>query len=237
MAAKIDLSAETRTETGKRPSRRFRRKLDKVVATVYGAQKAPQAILLDHNKVTKAMENEAFYSSIITLNIGNNAEKVVIKAIQRHPAKPKILHMDLFRINPKEKLTMRIPLHFTGETQAPGVKAGGVISHNLTEVEIRCLPSDLPEYIEVDLSNLELNQYVHLSDLKLPSGVELVAFLHGDVEEHNAPVANAHPPHVIKEPIESEAPLSPEVEATRVSAEKAPEEGAEGGKEGKKEGK
>lgn len=227
MAAKIELTAETRTEIGKRASRRLRRLQDKVIGTVYGAQKEPQPITLEHNKVIKAMENEAFYSSILNLNINNHPEKVVIKAIQRHPAKPKIMHMDFMRINLKEKITMQIPLHFIGEAQAPGIKAGGVISHNLTQVEVRCLPTDLPEFIEVDLSKLELNQYFYLSDLKLPNGVELVAFTHGDTEEHNEPVANAHPPHVIKEPLVTE-PISPEVEATRVSADKAPE--AEAGK-------
>lgn len=232
MAAKIELHAESRTETGKRASRRFRHN-NKVLGTVYGAQKDPQAIILDHHKVAKAMENEAFYSSILTLNIGNQSEKVVIKAIQRHPAKPKVMHMDLFRINPKEKLTMHVPLHFSGEEKAPGVVAGGVISHYITEVELRCLPADLPEFIAVDLSQLELNASVYLTDLKLPQGVELVALLHGDAEAHNQPVANAHPPHVIQEPVETE-PLSPEVEATRVSADKAPEEGAENEKESKK---
>ena len=231
MTAKIDLTAEARPATGKRASRRFRT-TDKVLATVYGAKKDPATIMLDHNKVSKALENEAFYSSILTLNINNQAEKVVVKAIQRHPSKPKILHMDFFRINPNEKLTMHIPLHFSGEAAAPGVKAGGVVSRFMNEVEVRCLPADLPEFIEVDVSKLEMDQYVHLEDLKVAANVEIVALAHGD----NKPVANVHMPHIIQEPVEEAAPVSPEVEATRVSADKG-EAAAEGGKEKEKESK
>lgn len=226
MAAKIDLSAEIRTETGRRASRRLRRLANKVLGTVYGAHKEPASIVMDHHKVSKALENEAFFSSILTMHINNQPEKVVIKAIQRHPSKPKILHMDFFRINPKEKLTMHIPLHFIGEELTPGIKAGGVISHFISEVEVKCLPADLPEYIEVDLSKLELDDYVHLADLKLPAGVELVAFSHGDIEEHNAPVANVHIPRIVEEPVEA-APISPEVEATKVTSAAAEEKGVE----------
>lgn len=227
MAAKIDLIAETRTETGRRASRRLRRLDNKVLGTVYGAHKEPASIVMDHHKINKALENEAFYSSILTLHINNEPEKVVIKAIQRHPSKPRILHMDFFRINPKEKLTMHIPLHFVGAETTPGIKAGGVISHFMNEVEVKCLPADLPEYIEVDLSKLELGDYIHLADLKLPASVELAAFSHGHAEEHNLPVANVHEPQVVQEPVET-APISPEVEATKVSS--ATAEGAEEGK-------
>lgn len=225
MSVKIDLAAESRPATGKRPSRRFRRD-DKVLATVYGAGKDPMSVMLDHHKVSKALENEAFYSSILTLNINNQAEKVVVKAIQRHPFKPKIQHMDFYRINPKEKLTMHIPLHFEGETVAPGVKAGGVVSRFMNEIEVRCLPADLPEFIKVDVSKLGMDEYVHLADVQLPAGVEIIALTHGD----NKPVANVHMPHIIQEPIEEAAPVSPEVEAIKVSAEaKTEEAGKEAG--------
>lgn len=233
MAVKFDLSAEPRIQTGKRASRRFRTQ-DRVLATVYGAEKDPQSITLDHNKILKAMEKEAFYSSILNLNLNDQVEKVVIKAIQRHPSRPRILHMDFLRINLKEKLTMHIPLHFNNEATSPAVKAGGVISHYITEVEVRCLPSDLPEYIEVDLSGIEMNQTIYLTDLKLASGVELVELSHGAVEEHNKPVANAHPPHVMKEPIETTAPVSAEVEAIRVASDEAVQSAKEA-KDSKKE--
>lgn len=218
MSAKISLTAEVRGQFGKRPSRRLRRLENKVLANVYGAQKESTPIVLEHHKVNKAMENEAFFSSILTLNINGEPEKVVIKAIQRHPYKPRILHMDFYRINLNEKLNMHIPLHFIGDTQVPGVKAGGVISRSMNEVEVRCLPADLPEYIEVDLSQMQLDEYIYLSDLKLPTGVELAAFTHGNIEDHNQPVVNIHMPHVVEEPVEG-APVSPEVEATKVSAE------------------
>lgn len=235
MAAKIELHAQTRQETGKRASRRLRR-TDKVIGTLYGAQKAPTAITVEHHKLLKAMENEAFYSTILTLTLDTTPEKVVVKALQRHPSKPRVQHVDFFRINPNEKLTMHVPLHFLGEDQAPGVKVGnGVISHFMNEVGVRCLPSDLPEYIEIDLSKLEMNDAIHLSDLKLPKGVELVDFMHGNIEEHNKMVANLHAPHIIQEPIPTEAPVATEVEAIRVSAEKPEEAAAEGKKEGKKE--
>lgn len=237
MASKIELFAETRNESGKRASRRLRH-TNKVLATVYGAGKEPANVSMEHHKVSKALENEAFYSSILTINIGGQAEKVVIKAIQRHPSKPKVLHMDFYRINPKEKLTMQVPLHFLGESACPGVKAGGVVSHLMTDVEIRCLPDNLPEFIEVDLSGLELDKKVHLSDLKLPETLELAAFLHGgNVEENDQVIAHAHMPHIIQEPIETEvvAP-SPEVEATRVSSDKERAEAeAAAGKEAKKD--
>jgi large subunit ribosomal protein L25 len=243
MSAKIQLEAELRTQTGKRDSRRMRDINNKVIGTLYGANKDPLAIALDHFKINKALENEAFYSSILTLTINGQAEKVVIKAIQRHPSKPKILHMDFFRINPKEKLTMHIPLHFIGEDISIGVKEGGVVSHFMNEVEIRCLPADLPEFIDVDLSKTGMNQYVHLTDLKLPQGVELTALIHGKIEEHNRPVAHVHMPQLIKEePVEAVA-ISPEVEATRVSGEKeeaaaaAESKEKESGKEEKGKGK
>jgi large subunit ribosomal protein L25 len=232
MSAKIELSAQPRAQTGKRASRRFR-KQDHVLATLYGAQKQPSSVTLEHHKVLKALENEAFYSSILTMHFNNEAEKVVVKAIQRHPSLPRILHMDFLRINPKEKLTMQIPLHFTGDNVAPGVKAGGVISHLMNEIEVRCLPADLPEFINVDLSHLEMDQSVYLADLKLPAGVEIMAFTHGKAEEHNKPVANVHMPHIIEEPIETEAPQSAEVESIKVASDKERAEAAEAPKEGK----
>jgi large subunit ribosomal protein L25 len=241
MATKIELFAETRNESGKRASRRLRH-TNKVLATVYGAGKEPANVSMEHHKVSKALENEAFYSSILTLTIGGQPEKVVIKAIQRHPSKPKVLHMDFYRINPKEKLNMQVPLHFLGETASPGVKAGGVISHLMTDVEIRCLPDNLPEFIEVDLSGLELDKKVHLSDLKLATTLELVAFLHGgNIEENDQVIAHAHMPHIHEEPVETEvvAP-SPEVQATRVASDKERAEAdaaakETGGKEAKKD--
>lgn len=231
--AQISLNAEERLKTGKRASRRLRHG-NKVVATVYGAQKPPASIQLDFNNVAKAMQDPVFYSSIVTLQVSKKPEeKVVVKAIHRHPYKSQIIHMDFLRIDPKEKLTMLVPLSFKGENQAPGIRTGGVVSRFINEVEVRCLPADLPENIEVDLSHLEMDQYVYLTDLKLPNGVELIAFTHGNIQEHNQPVANVHLPHIIKEPEVPAEPISAEVASIRVASDKEKAEQAEAEKAAK----
>jgi len=212
----FELNAETRENVGRGASRRLRRNEDLVPAIIYGANKEPQMISLAHRTIIRALENEAFYSHILTVKVGNKHEKVVLKDLQRHPYKKQILHMDFLRINEKEELQMNIPLHFVGEEEAPGVKMGGQISHHLSEVEVRCLPSKLPEYIEVDLSNAELNDIIHLTDLKLPEGVKLVALLHD--EDNNLPIVSIHKARVAEEePVESE-PV--ETEITTAKADK-----------------
>ncbi|MFW0094870.1 MAG: 50S ribosomal protein L25/general stress protein Ctc [Coxiella endosymbiont of Haemaphysalis qinghaiensis] len=198
----FEFLAELREDTGKKAARRMRRLDDKVLGTVYGAGKAPQSIALFQKDILKAFENEGTFSSILTLKIGDKEQKVILKGLQRHHTKPKILHVDFQRIKSSEKLTIRIPLHFTKKEECAGVKAGGIISHLQTDVEIRCLPSNLPEYIEVDMSKLNLDESFHLSDLKLPSGVELVTAIG---EENNLPIVNVHLPRVSKADIEAEA--------------------------------
>jgi large subunit ribosomal protein L25 len=183
------ISAEVRSDLGKGASRRLRH-ASKVPAIVYGAGKDPVSITLDHDKLMHSLENEAFYSSILTLDFAGNSEKAVLKDLQRHPAKPVILHADFLRISESEKLKMHVPLHFLNEEAAPGVKIGGVVTHNVTEVEVQCLPANLPEYLEVDMADVEIEQIVHLSDIKLPEGVEMVELLHG--EGHDQAVAAIH---------------------------------------------
>ncbi len=155
-AESFELIAELREFTGKSAARRMRRFEDKVPGTVYGAGKAPQSITLLQKDLLKALESESTFSSILTLKVGDKKQKVILKALQRHHTKPKIVHIDFQRIKASEKLIMNVPLHFLGEDDCPGVEAGGVVSHLQSEVEIRCLPADLPEYIEVDLSHLQL---------------------------------------------------------------------------------
>ena len=201
-AESFEFLAELREDVGRRAARRMRRFEDKVLGTVYGAGKAPQSIALLQKDIFKAFTNEGTFSSILTLKIGDKKQKVILKDLQRHHSKPKILHIDFQRIKASEKLTIRIPLHFTDKEECVGVKAGGIISHLQTDVEIRCLPANLPEYIEVDVSKLNLDESFHLSDLKLPSGVELVATIE---EENNFPIANVHLPRVSKADIEAEA--------------------------------
>lgn len=198
----FEILAELREDTGKRAARRMRRCDDKVLGTVYGAGKTPQSIALLQKDILKAFKNEGTFSSILTLKIGDKKQKVILKDLQRHHAKPKILHIDFQRVKASKKLTIRIPLHFTEKEECAGVKAGGIISHLQTDVEIRCLPADLPEYIEVDISKLNLDESLHLSDLKLPFGVELVTTIE---EENNLPIVNVHLPRVSKADLEAEA--------------------------------
>ncbi|MCW8918375.1 MAG: 50S ribosomal protein L25/general stress protein Ctc [Gammaproteobacteria bacterium] len=199
--SKVDftLSAEVRTDLGKGASRRLRH-ADRVPAIVYGGNKEPMNISLEHLKLIHNLENEAFYSHILTLDIGGKKEKAVLKDLQRHPAKPIILHADFLRVSDTEKLKMHVPLHFINESSAPGVKVGGVVTHNLTEVEVLCLPQDLPEYLEVDLTGVEIEQILHLTDIKLPKGVELVELTHG--EGHDQAVAAIHKTRASKETTE-----------------------------------
>ncbi|GAB4346770.1 MAG: 50S ribosomal protein L25/general stress protein Ctc [Gammaproteobacteria bacterium] len=192
MSDEFTLSAEPREDVGKGASRRLRR-ANKVPAIIYGADKAPESVSLDHDQLVHNLDNEAFYSHILTVEMGKKKEKVVLKDLQRHPYKLQVLHVDLQRVSAKEKLRMHVPLHFINESEAPGVREGGLVSHLMTEVEVQCLPKDLPEFIEVDLSNLELGGILHLADLEPPEGVEIYAMAHGSTGEE--PVVSIHGRH------------------------------------------
>ncbi len=221
MAIKFELNAEVREEAGRGASRRLRRE-NRIPAIMYGAEKPAQNISLSHFEVSKLLENEAVYSHVLTLNMGSEKQQIVLKAIQRHPYKPKIEHMDLLRINPKEKIIMQIPIHFKGEGEAPGLKDGGVFMHLMSTVEVRCLPANLPEFIEVDVSGFNVDDTIMLSELKMPKDVEIMAFAHGgEKEEHDTAVVKLHIPKV-----------EVEEESTSVVAEgeegAAPAEGTEG---------
>ena len=199
----FELTAELRDNGGKAATRRLRR-LDKVPAIVYGAHKEPNAIVLAQKDVLKTLSQEAAYSHILTLKIDGTKEKVILKALQRHETKPRILHMDFLRISATEKLTMSVPLHLVGEEECPGLqKEGGILSRSMADIEIRCLPAHLPEFIEIDISTLKLDESLHLSDLKLPEGVELT--LPKLDEATNLPVVSIHLPRVSQEDIEAEA--------------------------------
>ncbi|MDZ7662064.1 50S ribosomal protein L25/general stress protein Ctc [Thiohalophilus sp.] len=190
------LQAEPRSDQGKGASRRLRR-TGRVPAVMYGAGKDPVMLALDHDDLVNSLKNEAFFSSILTIELGKDKDQAIIKDLQRHPGKPYILHMDLQRVSANEAIRVQVPLHFMNEEKCPGVKEGGVITHNITDVEVSCLPRNLPEYIELDLGNLDLEDTVHLTDLKLPEGVELVELMHG--EEHDQPVVGIHLPRAAKE--------------------------------------
>lgn len=194
---KFEIEAAVRHDMGKGASRRLRRE-EKVPGVIYGGGKAPISLTLEHKTISKSLESEAFYSHILTLKTGTDSERVILKAVQRHPFKPRVLHVDFQRVRADEKLHMHIPLHFVGADVAPGAKdAGGVISHIMNDVEVSCLPDNLPEYLEIDLSNMQLNQILHLSDIKLPNGVEIIALSHGD----DKPVVSIHMPRIEEEPV------------------------------------
>jgi large subunit ribosomal protein L25 len=219
MKKTFTITATARSDKGKGASRRLRR-ADQVPGIVYGAGREPQTIAIEQNSLLLLLKNESFYTQILDLTIGDQKENVILRDLQRHPFKPKILHIDLQRISATEKIDMRIPLHFIGGELSPGVKiAGGLISHLMSDITVRCLPKDLPEFIEVDLSKLEINQTVRLSDLKLPSGIEIVAILHGE----DKPVATAYIPKVV---VEEE--VAPVATAVPVAGEEEAKEGAEG---------
>lgn len=189
------INALARDDKGKGASRRLRH-ADKVPGIVYGAGKEPTSIVVEHNALSKLLTHEAFYTQILDLDISGNKEQVILRDLQRHPFKPRITHLDLQRISATEKIIMRIPLHFVGGDIAPGVKLGGCsISHLMSDTEVRCLPKDLPEFIEVDLSKLGINQTVHLSDLKLSSAIEILSLTHGE----DKPLATAYTPRTATE--------------------------------------
>lgn len=222
MKKAFTITATMRERIGKGASRRLRC-TDQIPGIVYGAGKTPEAITILHNPLLHLLTNESFYTQILDLDIEGKKEHVILRDLQRHPFKPRILHIDLQRISATEKITMRIPLHFTGGELAPGVKiAGGLISRLMSDVEVRCLPKDLPEFIEVDLAKMELNQTIHLSELKLSSGVELVSIIHGE----DKPVATAYIPRVVTE--EETAPIAAAAVPTAGDEAAKAKEGAEG---------
>lgn len=220
----FELQAERRTDVGKGASRRLRR-TGKLPGIIYGTKRDVLPITLSHDDVAHQLEHEAFFSHILTISVGDKNEKVVLKDLQRHPHKPFLLHIDFQRIDESAKLTMRVPFHFINEDRCVGVKqGGGVVSHIMTELEISCLPKDLPEYIEVDLAEVDVGETVHLSDLELPDGVEISALLHGG--DSSQSVANVIIPRVIEE----EEELAAEAELAAGIAEVESEIGEESNK-------
>jgi large subunit ribosomal protein L25 len=226
MSTGFELAAQIRSTTGKAEARRMRHD-GKVPGIIYGAGKEPEMITLPHDDILHALEHEAFYSHILNIKLDNGkTEDVVLKNVQRHVYKPKIEHVDFFRVKATEKLTMHIPIHYLGEAEAPGVvDAGGVVSKLMTDIEVKCLPKDLPEFIEVDISKLEMDQALHITDIKLPKGVEL---LHEIDEEHDHPIVSVHQPKVIKEDVDAEVAAEEEAKAEAEAAEgEAPAEEAQ----------
>lgn len=190
MSIDFTLDAESRSDLGKGASRRLRR-TGRVPAIIYGAGVEAESISLEHHKVMHDLENEAFYSHVLTLNVSGKQQNVILRDIQRHPAKPIIMHMDFLRVSDDQEISIHVPLHFIGEDVCHGVKMeGGQISHQMIEVEVTCLPKHIPEFIEVDVSELHIGDSIHLSDIKVPEGIALTALSHG--EGHDQQVLNVH---------------------------------------------
>jgi large subunit ribosomal protein L25 len=205
------VNAEPRVDQGKGASRRLRRE-GKVPAIVYGGKDQPTSVAVSGNEMFKHLKVEAFYSHLLTLNLDGTTQQVVLKDLQRHPVSGYAIHVDFQRVLADKLLHMHVPLHFKGADIAPGVKTGnGIVEHQLNQVEVECLPKDLPEFIEVDLSALNVNESVHLSQLTLPAGVSLVQLKHGNDQS----VASIHLPRAAVAD-----------EETTPAAEAAPAEGA-----------
>ena len=190
MSVDFNITAETRTDVGKGASRRLRH-AGKVPGVVYGGGKDAVSLSIEHDHLMHHLDHEAFYSHILSVSVDGKAEKAVLKDVQRHPSKPKILHVDFLRVGDKEKISMHVPLHFINEDIAVGVKiGGGLISHLMSGVDILCLAKDLPEYLEVDVAELDTGASLHLSDIKLPEGVEIPSLAQGP--DHDLPIVSIH---------------------------------------------
>ena len=217
MKISIELAAEFRNDEGKGASRRLRH-AGRVPAILYGGAQPPRMLSLDHQKLVLLVENEKFYSTIIGVKVGAETQAAVVKDLQMHPAKPQVLHVDLQRVFDNEKIRLRLPIHFKGESGSPGVKLqGGLISHRLADIEVQCLPKDLPEEIVLDLSQMKLNETKHISDIPLPDGVVATAVIQGKDQV----VVSIHSPRAEEPEAKSaEVAAAPAAEAKKVDAKK-----------------
>lgn len=222
MKNNLPLNAQTRDQMGKRNARRMRREDALIPGVIYGAGQDTQSVCFSAKELGNALAEESTYSRILTLHIsGHGEQKAVLKQVQRHPSRPRILHVDFLRIDMNKKLTMEVPIHLHGTADSPGIKDGGILSHHLTEIEIQCLPANLPQFIELDMSQLQLGDSLHLADVKLPAGVELTVNL--EDAEHNQPVVSILKPYVpTAEELASET-TAPEAKETEVIEEKPAE--------------
>ena len=220
MSTNFVINARSREDTGKGASRRLRRQSGEVPAIIYGGKKHAEKISILHKDITKALENEAVYSSIISRSIDGKAEDTIIKDIQRHPAKQVILHLDFLRVSKTTKLQTRVPLNFLNEDICIGVKmGGGLIAHTMTDIEVSCLPKDLPESIDVDMEQIDVGQIVHLSDIKMPSGVESVSLNQGAEYDLTVATVNKQKAADIEEALDSDEADDDNAESEKESSE------------------
>ncbi|MDD5275237.1 MAG: 50S ribosomal protein L25/general stress protein Ctc [Methylovulum sp.] len=196
MSSVFEFVAESRGRSGKGVARGARRQ-GNVPAIIYGGHKEPQMLMLDHNEVIKHLEHEAVYSHVLDVTVDGKTEKAILKGVQRNPARFQVMHLDFLRVEMGEALKVHVPLHFVNEASSVGGKKGGIATHSMVDVEVACLPSVLPEYIEVDLANLDIGQSLHLSDIVLPEGIEIVVLAQG--VDHDLPVVSIMPSKSSKE--------------------------------------
>jgi len=198
MSDQFEIQAEVREDLGKGASRRLRRLADLVPAIIYGGDKDPQPLTLIRKDLEKSLENEAFYSHVLTINVGNDKQKAILKDLQRHPARDSVMHADFLRVNENKPIKVNVPIHFINEAKSHGVKTqGGIVQHQATDIEVQCLPGDIPEYLEVDMLEVEIGQIIHLSDVKLPENVVAVALALG--EDHDLAIASIIAPKGVSE--------------------------------------
>ncbi len=204
MSDQFELQAEVREDLGKGASRRLRRLADHVPAIIYGGEKDPQPLTLIRKDLEKALENEAFYSHVLTINVGKDKQKAILKDLQRHPSRESVMHADFLRVDENRAIKVHVPIHFVNEAKSHGVKTqGGIVQHQETDIEVQCLPANIPEYIEVDMLEVEIGQIIHLSDIALPEDVISVALALG--EDHDLAVASIIAPKGGSEADEEEA--------------------------------
>ncbi|KAA1188374.1 50S ribosomal protein L25/general stress protein Ctc [Pseudohalioglobus sediminis] len=216
MSDQFEVQAELREDMGKGASRRLRRHADKVPAIIYGGGKDPQPLTIIRKDLEKSLENEAFYSHVLTVNVNGDPQQAILKDLQRHPAKNFVMHADFMRVSAKVALKVNVPIHFLNEEACLGVKMeGGIIQHQATDIEVSCLPGDIPEYIEVDMIDVKTGDIVHLSDVTLPEGVTSTALALG--EDHDLAIASVIAP-------KGGSVDDEEVEATDAGEEDAAEE-------------
>ncbi|MDY6840425.1 MAG: 50S ribosomal protein L25/general stress protein Ctc [Pseudomonadota bacterium] len=203
MSQEFVIEAFPRDDQGRGASRRLRREERKIPAIIYGGEKEATPVAIWHNELKKALEHEAFFSHVLVIELNGKKESVILKDLQRHPYKPLLTHADFLRVDKDHEINVNVPLHFVNEETAPAIKLqGGVANHQINEVEVVCLPQNLPEFIEVDMATVEMDQVIHLSDLRLPKDVKLAALLQG--EDHDLPVVAIHKPRGAKVDDETE---------------------------------
>jgi large subunit ribosomal protein L25 len=204
MSDAFEIEAVIREDMGKGASRRLRRLADQVPAILYGGEKSPAPLSLIRKDLEKALENEAFYSHVLSSRVGKSKQKAILKDLQRHPAKNRVMHADFMRVSDDVAIKVHVPVHFLNEDECYGVKTeGGMVQHSATDIEVLCLPGNMPEYLEVDMIELKVGEIIHISDIKLPEGVESVALSHG--EEYDLAIASVLAPKGISEEEEEEA--------------------------------